>query len=248
MREQAEDRAPSLVPIPDPSALTTSALEREIAHLREVMEKTIEGRAQAVDRRFHDMDKAIELLERWRATQREATAEDVAAGVVAAKNVLDAQLAAEVNLTSHRFVSLDREMLAKFTDIDHQIDSKLTAIRNQITDQDRRFEQSKLDSKAAIDAALQAAKEAVGKTELVTDKQIAGIQVLVASIQKNYDDKLDALKDRFNDERNRSSTAAGSLSGGSQTKAALYATMGIIITVILFGMAIVGFALSHTGV
>ncbi len=217
----------SLIPIPDPSLLSTAALEREIKHLREIVTSEIVGRSNLVDRRFADMDKAIELLETWRVTQRESTADDVEHGVRNVQSLIE----------------------AKLLDLVHQMAAMQAAIDNQIHDQDRRFEQSKLDSKAAIDAALQAAKEAVGKTELVTDKQIAGIQVLIAANTKSSDDKLDALKDRFNDDRNRvnglQSGAAGVVTGGQQARAALYAAIGVIVIVLSAVIGLVSFAIAN---
>lgn len=71
-----------------------------------------------------------------------------------------------------------------------------------------RTEQSSKDSKVAVDAALQAAKEAVGeqnkssalaiaKSETATTKQIDQLGILIQNNTKAFDDKISDLKDRL---------------------------------------------------
>jgi hypothetical protein len=54
------------------------------------------------------------------------------------------------------------------------VDEKFGSVQTQFAERDTRVEQTSRDSKLAIDAALQAAKEAVGKSETSTIKQIDG--------------------------------------------------------------------------
>jgi hypothetical protein len=86
-------------------------------------------------------------------------------------------------------------------------DEKFKSIEVQFAERDTRTEQTSRDSKVAVDAALQAAKEAVGeqnksnalansKMEAAFTKQIDQIGTLLATIQKTSDDKIDDLKSR----------------------------------------------------
>jgi hypothetical protein len=102
------------------------------------------------------------------------------------------------------------------TDTDKQIvhlrelhDEKFQSIAVQFLERDTRTEQTSRDSKVAVDAALQAAKEAVGeqnkssalaiaKSEGATTKQIDQILALLQAATKASDDKFGDLKDRLN--------------------------------------------------
>jgi len=85
---------------------------------------------------------------------------------------------------------------------------KFRSISIQFIERDTRTEQTSRDSKVAVDAALQAAKEAVGeqnkssalaiaKSEAATSKQIDQIGALIATLQNGMNDKIADLKDRL---------------------------------------------------
>lgn len=88
-------------------------------------------------------------------------------------------------------------------------DEKFKGIQTQFAERDIRTEQTARDSKVAVDAALQAAKEAVGeqnkssalaiaKSEAATTKQIDQISVIINTMAKGLDDKIDDIKGRLN--------------------------------------------------
>jgi hypothetical protein len=79
----------------------------------------------------------------------------------------------------------------------HQLTlEKFRSIQLQFTERDVRTEQTARDSKVAVDAALQAAKEAlaVAKSEMATMKQIDQLGLMMGALQKVFDDKIDNLK------------------------------------------------------
>lgn len=87
-------------------------------------------------------------------------------------------------------------------------DEKFRSIGTQFAERDTRTEQTSRDSKVAVDAALQAAKEAVGeqnkssalaiaKSEASTTKQIDQIVVLINSTTSSLNDKIDDIKQRI---------------------------------------------------
>jgi hypothetical protein len=86
---------------------------------------------------------------------------------------------------------------------------KFRSIETQFIERDTRTEQTSRDSKVAVDAALQAAKEAVGeqnksnslansKMEASFTKQIDQIGTLITTSNKATDDKISDIKDRLN--------------------------------------------------
>lgn len=85
---------------------------------------------------------------------------------------------------------------------------KFNSIQTQFRERDTRAEQTSKDSKTAVDAALQAAKEAVGeqnkssalaisKSEVAVTKQIDQIYTLIAAANKTTDEKINDLKSRL---------------------------------------------------
>jgi hypothetical protein len=148
-----------LVPVPDPTVLTTAALLREIASLREILEQRLNG-IDARNAQFHEAFKIMEYAKRT-------------------------------------LVEADNTYQEKFRSIDIQF-----------AERDKRLEQTSRDSKTAVDAALQAAKEAVekqnqssalaiAKSETSTLKQIDSIGTQMADMRRALDDKSEDLKERL---------------------------------------------------
>jgi hypothetical protein len=86
-------------------------------------------------------------------------------------------------------------------------EEKFRSVQIQFQERDTRTEQTSRDSKVAVDAALQAAKEAVGeqnkssslaisKSEMATTKQIDQLVVLIQANAKASDEKIDDIKQR----------------------------------------------------
>ena len=165
-------------PNPDPTVLTTEQTERvkevllrEILASREIIESKLIGIKAVIETRLEGMDKAIELFHH----QTDQFPAKVLAGVENLKTL-------------------------------HQ--EKFDSIATQFQERDTRTEQTSRDSKVAVDAALQAAKEAVGeqnksnalaiaKSEATFTKQIDQIGVLVTSMGRGFDDKVDDIKGRL---------------------------------------------------
>ena len=87
-------------------------------------------------------------------------------------------------------------------------EEKFHSISIQFSERDTRTDQSSRDSKVAVDAALQAAKEAVGeqnkssalaiaKSEAATTKQIDQIGFLINTTTLGVTDKIDDIKSRI---------------------------------------------------
>ncbi len=214
------------VPVPDPTVLTTQNLQREIATSRENIEARMDGAFDAMDAkisgnlsmlmtRFDGMDKAIVLLHT--DTDRHV-------------DVANAQL--------------QKLLEEKISSIIRQFDEKFHSIATQFTERDIRTEQTARDSKVAVDAALQAAKEAVGeqnksnalaiaKSENTFTKQIDQIGVLIATLQKSIDDKIDDIKSRLQNQegmKKGSDNMVGFIIGGVGM---LIAIASVVISVVI---------------
>ncbi len=74
---------------------------------------------------------------------------------------------------------------------------KFESIQTQFTERDTRTESTARDSKLAVDAALQAAKEAVAKSEGATIKLLDQLGLQIQSSTKVLDDKIFLLNERM---------------------------------------------------
>lgn len=156
-----------------------------------------------------------------------------------------------------RLVGLEKEVEAKQTNIEkipeliknavahlkELHEEKFGSIQTQFNERDTRTEQTSHDSKVAVDAALQAAKEAVGeqnksfsqaiqKSETITSKQIEQIGILIANMQKAFDDKIDDMKERIISIEERITSIESEKRGRSD----VWGYVGVIIG-ILIGLA-----------
>jgi hypothetical protein len=109
-------------------------------------------------------------------------------------------------------------------------EEKFKSIQTQFVERDTRTEQTAKDSKVAVDAALQAAKEAVGEQNKSSALAIAksGTQT------KNLNDKIDDLKERLGNIESRKL-------GGAEAHAAgiTNAQLAVAVFSVLVGIAAV---------
>lgn len=177
-------------PDPDPTVLTTEALLREVANLKELLVLSIKPIAEKVDRLQMEVDEIPDRI--------------------------DEKVGSLENLHGERFKS----------------------IQTQFEERDKRADQTSRDSKTAVDAALQAAKEAVGeqnkssslaiaKSETATSKQIDQQGQLLETKTTALNSKIDDLKERV--------TASEGKGGGmNQAWVILLGAVGMILAVASF--------------
>ena len=195
------------VPVPDPTLLTTQQLIREIQSLREILEAKIAGNSNRIDNlerlfvekihcveeQYGERFKGIQLQFDERDTRTEQTTRDSRVAIDAALQAAKEAAASGVEKTAH---------------LQTLHDEKFRSIAVQFLERDVRTEQTSRDSKVAVDAALQAAKEAVGeqnrssalaiaKSETATVKQIDQMQVLLQTATAGLESKISDLKDRM---------------------------------------------------
>ena len=184
---------PDVLPVPDPTRLTTEALMREVASLKELFET-----------RLGAMDKAIQLLQ----------------------------------ARADRSLSID-VVSGKVSHLEDLTDEKFSGIYKQFVERDVRTDQTSRDSKVAVDAALQAAKEAVSeqnksnalsmdKSEAAFTKQIDQLGLLIATTSKGTDDKIDDIKNRLTLIEGRSQTVETG-AGYVLTSAGIGLSAGVLI-------------------
>jgi len=169
-------------PVPDPTRLTTEQLNREIAALREASERGLDAVREIIATRLDGNDRAIRLLQE--AADRFPNWVDEK--ITALREIHDQRFKAITDTTAEKFISIEK----------------------QFSERDVRTEQAAGAVKIAVDAALQAQKEAAGeqnrsntlaqtKSETATTKQIDQLSVLIQQTTKAFDDKIGDVKDRL---------------------------------------------------
>lgn len=182
MTTNDQDRShPDGISKPDPTTLTTDQLIRAIDALKELLSIRMNGMEALRDEKIANLRASAE-----QSGHEHKLAIDAA--LKAAKEASDA-----IDEKTFHLQALH--------------DEKFRSIQVQFTERDTRTEQTSRDSKVAVDAALQAAKEAVGeqnrssalsiaKSETSTAKQIDQQALLIATATHALEDKIGDLKDR----------------------------------------------------
>ena len=152
-------------------------------------------------------------------------------------------LSARIDGADRERLRLQAEIDALPTEVTRRIDTlrvlheeKFNSIQVQFIERDTRTEQTSRDSKVAVDAALQAAKEAVGeqnkssalaiaKSEASTTKQIDQQGLLIASSTQGLDDKINDVKERL-------TRIEGGANGGHQVWGYVFGVAGSLVGLI----------------
>lgn len=136
----------------------------------------------------------------------------------------------------------------KFVGLEKQYDEKISSIQKQFVERDTRTEQTSRDSKVAVDAALQAAKEAVAeqnrssalaiaKSEAATSKQIDQQGTLITTATNALNDKIDDLKQRL-------TRIEGMGVGQLEAKTEQHSSTGLTISIIVSVFSLIGLVVS----
>ena len=152
-------------------------------------------------------------------------------------------LSARLDGADRERLHLQAQLDAVPTEVSRRIDTlrvlheeKFNSIQVQFIERDTRTEQTSRDSKVAVDAALQAAKEAVGeqnkssalaiaKSEASTTKQIDQQGLLIASSTQGLDDKINDVKERL-------TRIEGGANGGHQVWGYVFGVAGSLVGLI----------------
>ena len=126
-------------------------------------------------------------------------------------------------------------------------EEKLSSIQVQFIERDVRTEQTSRDSKVAVDAALQAAKEAVekqnassalaiAKSESATTKQIDTQGILITTATTSLNERIDAasatMNSKIDDLKDRLNRMEGGQSGGHQVWGYIIGIAGTMVGLI----------------
>jgi len=188
------------------------------------------------------------------------TTQQLIAAIAASREIIETRLDAMDTATQ-----LNKEQMDKFPQAIHDtvaaierirdekfatVNEKFHSIETQFKERDTRTEQSSKDSKVAVDAALQAAKEAVGeqnksnalaiaKSEVAFTKQLDQITLLISTSNKALDEKINDLKGRLDRGEGQKQQAVENkgqsnwLIGAVISGVSLIISLGVLIVLVL---------------
>ncbi len=150
------------------------------------------------------------------------TTQALVSAVTSLREVLEAEMGGQKAVFESRLEGMDKAITLLQVTTDRQpalVDGKIanlktlheerfSSIQTQFTERDVRTEQTAKDSKVAVDAAFQAAKEvveeqnksralAIAKSEAATTKQIDQQGLLITTATAGLNDKIDDIKSRL---------------------------------------------------
>lgn len=190
-------------PVPDPTLLTTAALNREIAATKEALSSDLAAFRVLLEEKLLSVDTHFKLIERQRAEQKQDSRTAIEAALSASKDstaeFADRYERRHVELSTATQVALD-----KFGSL---VDEKFVSVNTQFELIERQRVEQKADTKAAVDAALAAAKEAVKeqttasdrsitKSETATSEQLKQMNVTFTTAIQGISQPISDLKDR----------------------------------------------------
>lgn len=170
--------------------------------------------------------------------------------IMALREIIEARLAGNDKLSNVLQSQVDSRSDSIKAEVGHlrtEHEEKFKSIATQFTERDIRTEQTARDSKVAVDAALQAQKEAAGaqnesnaasisKSEAAFTKQIDQIGVIMSTTVKGTDEKIEDIKTRITQIEGRSA-------GHGETWGYVIGAIGLLIglsSVIMMVMRLTG--------
>lgn len=171
------------------------------------------------------------------------------------REIIDSRILGMLNEIKHLDVDqsgLQATLMMNINRLQELHEEKFRSISVQFAERDTRTEQTSRDSKVAVDAALQAAKEAVGeqnkssalaiaKSETATTKQIDQQSLQIATATGALNDKIDDIKDRITAIEGRSNAYEGKSDGHNTGVKDSWSVMTAIVMGVL---ALVGAAIA----
>ncbi len=217
-------RPHEVVPNPDPSVMTTAQLDRTIVGLTE----NISAKFEAITTRLDGMDKATTTLH-----------EDM----VRVPTILDREIKSARELLESKLEGIDKVNKEQHEHLTNVMNEKFARVDVLFVEGDKRTQQLSTANALALAAALQAAKEAVAeqnrsnttaiaKSETAVSEQIKQMQVTFETGLRSTNEKIDDIKSRLD-------KGEGGLSGVRESTRDNRLDHGILIQLLLFGVAVV---------
>lgn len=198
----AAERSAGVVPNPDPSVITSQAIDRRVDNLEKIINARIDGIEKAIIVFQSDLTRVPTQLDRAISALRdliEARLKHIDIEVTTIHKDIHGR---EADI-ARQIIHLKDLMAGKIDELAAVTTERFTGVGSQFAERDTRTDQRAGDTKLAVDAAFAAAKEATSKIEAGFTKSIDGQQELLNATTQATNDKISDLKDRLTAIENR---------------------------------------------
>jgi len=203
-----------LVPVPDPTTLTTDALRREIGALREALEAKIGGQETV-------FSAARLVFDQQRVTIDHAT--------TALRELVFSEISKLKTSTDENFKRIETQMndrLSVISEVFRKVDV-------QFIERDKQATQLALSNSTAIAAAMQAAEKAVGAQNISNSTAIAKSESATTESLKQlrelFISELKGIRDQVGDIKTRQDKGEGAKVGGGAVWGYIVGAAGLVI-------------------
>ena len=235
----------------DPSSLTTAQLLREVGSLKELVMAQIESIKTSIIVAHDDMVRVPTEVQKQVGNLKELIEDRLDRANkenALVRTIIETRLDGmdkAIELLQSGADKFPRLVDEKITALERLHEEKFASIQKQFEERDTRTEQSSKDSKVAVDAALQAQKESavaqnqsnaasITKSEAGFIKQIDQLTVLIQTMTKAFDDKINDLKDRFNRGEGRGEGVKETKTVQLESNKFLIGVLGLLLAVLAF--------------
>ena len=200
MNRSSNDVPNAVVPNPDPSIVTSEAIDRRVSNAADVIGARIDGMQKAVDVFQADLTRVPTQLDRAITSLRDLLETRIGintTGIAELNRIVERatdKRTAEISTTVNGLHTL---LSSEITALSAVTNQKFQGIYEQFKERDTRTDQRAGDTKLAVDAAFAAAKEATAKIEAGFTKSIDALQELLKATAKSSDDKIADMKERI---------------------------------------------------
>jgi archaellum component FlaC len=218
------DRVREQIHASDPSALATAALLREITTLKEQLQTELAGEVKVLNTKIESLEKTVDA----------AHNDLVRVPTDVQKAVANLQA-----LTDEKFDRIETHLAG----MQQLKDEQFRAIQQQFRERDERYTGEKEASHGAIAAALEAAKESVGKSEQSQTKTIEQQSSQIRTITDANNAQITDIKERLT---RIEAIAIGQASQKQETHTSssmIVSVIAVLLTVLSVGIAV--FALTR---
>jgi methyl-accepting chemotaxis protein len=212
------------VPVPDPTALTSAALYREVSSLRELIEQRIDG-VMALSK---ERDNRVDGMFTAAQSRKKALQMEFRTNLTALRELEDEKF----KRVEQQFELVERQRVEQKKDTKDAVDAALTA------------------QKEAVKEQTTASATAIGKSESATNKALeqlgANFNTAVDSLRRTIDEVKERISEVDRNLRDAVATvdakASGTISqktGATESKTGLYAALGAVVAVVAIGLTVV---------